>query len=46
MFRFEVGVDEVGEKVWETFARGCLLFLEATKRNNDNLNSFCKKGVR
>ena len=26
-----IGIDEAGEKVWETFARGCLVFLEFTK---------------
>ncbi len=32
-----------GEKVWETFARGCQEFLDFKKRNSDNLNSACKQ---
>ena len=39
MKKWLVGIDEAGEKVWETFARGCQLFW----KNSDNLNSFCKK---
>jgi hypothetical protein len=30
---------KLGQKVWEAFARGCLLFW----KKSDNLNSFCKK---
>ena len=46
MQKWVIGVDEVGEKAWEeAFARGCLAFLEATKRNAVNLNSSCKEEV-
>jgi len=40
-----IGVDEAGEKAWEAFARGCLVFLEVTKRNADNINSSCREGA-
>ena len=33
-----------GEKVWETFARPCQLFLEFTRRNNDTVYSLGKRG--
>ncbi len=34
-----------GEKVWETFARGCLIFIELAKINIDNLYRVCKTPV-
>ena len=43
MKKWLVGVDEAGEKARGAFARGCLVFIEVTKRNIDNLNSSCKE---
>lgn len=41
-----VGIDEAGEKVWETFARPCHIFSEYLKENMDKVYSSCKEGVR
>jgi len=40
------GTDGAGEKVRNTFARGCLVFLKLALKNTDNLNSSCKERVR
>ncbi len=40
------GTDGAGEKVWDTFARSCLVFFKWTQKNTDNLYSFCKKRVK
>ncbi len=44
-FKYIIGIDEAGEKCWEYFARGCLVFSEGLIENTDNLNSSCKEGV-
>jgi hypothetical protein len=40
-----IGIDEVGEKVWETFARGCLVFLEFTKEMATTCTVPVRKGA-
>ena len=40
------GTDGAGENVWDTFARGCLVFCEVMKQNTDNLYCSCKERVR
>ena len=39
------GTDGAGEKCWEHFARGCLVFSKVLQENTDNLYSSCKERV-
>jgi hypothetical protein len=43
-YKWLIGIDEAGEKVWETFARGCLAFFEFAKEMSTTCTVPVRKG--